>query len=302
MRLISHTVQYQNTDDVFTLYHLTDLHIGAAACDEKLLRQDIQRIAADPSARWIGGGDYLDAIARKGDKRYMEDTLAPWLRGKNDVVGQQRDYAADLLSPIAGKCLGLIKGNHESAVEKYNDRAIYHELVRIIAQAAGKEDSELALGVHGYINLSFQYLAANSTGHGWRMTIYTHHGFGGGGMPGAHALTLGRILGRYECDLALMGHRHVGQHLSTPYVKALNKSVIEQNRVAMFVPSYLNWRIIPSNGTNRPVDTYSEEHGMGPVPLGTTPVVVEPFKRNFSLIVSNNPESSLVDRIARRSA
>lgn len=296
MQIITRQLQYDNPDTLFTLYHLTDMHIGAAACDEKLLRQDIQRVADDPNAYWIGGGDYIDAIARKGDKRYMEDTLAPWLRGKNDVIGYQIDYVTDLLAPIAHKCLALVKGNHEAAAEKYADRAVYAEIVRRLAAVAKVEPKTLALGVHGFVNLSFRYVAPNSEGRGWAMKIYTHHGYGGGSLPGGHALALGRVLGDVDCDLALLGHRHVGQHIQKVTTRSLQKSIVQVQRMGVFVPSYLGAHVTPSTDW-RPVDTYAEEHGLRPTPLGTTPIVIQPYERSFHLIVSSNSSSHL--RIVR---
>ena len=122
MRTLRKTIYYPSRSTTIRLYNLTDVHCGARACDEKLFRQKIDEIAADPHAYWVGGGDYVDAICRAGDKRYHELTIAPWLYGKNDVMGRQRDRFVEMVAPIANKCLAMASGNHEFAAEKWYDR------------------------------------------------------------------------------------------------------------------------------------------------------------------------------------
>lgn len=110
VKVITHKLPYSGPSAQFAIWHLTDLHLGAAACDEKLLQAHINEIAADDNARWIGGGDFIDCIARVGDKRYDEDAMAGWVRGKKDVVGLEARRFVELVTPIAHKCLGLVEG------------------------------------------------------------------------------------------------------------------------------------------------------------------------------------------------
>jgi len=149
VKTLHHTVYTESRSETYRLYYLTDMHVGARACDEALLQAYIQRIAADEHALWIGGGDYLDAITRRGDKRYVEDVLAPWLWGRPDVMGAQRDYWIEMMRPIAGKCIGLVRGNHERAAERYYDRDIYGELVAAIAGAQDRDAGKPATVARG---------------------------------------------------------------------------------------------------------------------------------------------------------
>lgn len=213
MQITHHKVAYKSRSDTFRFWHLTDLHLGASACHEKRLSADIQRIADDPYALWLGGGDYIDAICHVGDKRYNPASLAPWALGESDVMGAQIDRVVSMLKPITHKCVGLISGNHESAALKYYGRNVYWEIVKGINQGVARRPEDLALGVQGFVVLHFRRYTKNSSGNGWPLTIYAHHGYGGGRMPGGHALTLGRVLGNFECDIAFMGHRHIEMHL-----------------------------------------------------------------------------------------
>ena len=50
MNLITERIQYHSRTDEFRLWHLTDTHIGARSCDEKLLKRHIKQIVDDPFA------------------------------------------------------------------------------------------------------------------------------------------------------------------------------------------------------------------------------------------------------------
>lgn len=285
MKTLRQTIYYPSRANTFRLYYLTDLHVGAKACDENLLRRDIAAIESDPRAYWIGGGDYIDAIARKGDKRYRESELASWLAGKDDVMGQQRDYLVDMLAPIAHKCLGLIDGNHEDAAIRYYDRNIYGEIVTKIADIAGRPPPSLALGTQGFVIINWRRGTPDDWGGTWSMVVYCHHGYGGGRLPGAHALALGRILGDYECDLAMTGHRHIEQVLSKARVCPSGYGAKKKISYAAFVASYLDTFIKPSSDT-MPLDTYPERKGLPASKLGTFPIVIKPSDRRISLHVN----------------
>jgi hypothetical protein len=285
VQTISHVIGYPSRTSTFRLWHLTDWHIGAAACDEKLLRKHVQQIADDPNARWIGGGDYLDCISRKGDKRHHEETLAPWLHGKDDPIELQLERVLDIMQPIADKCLGLLQGNHEWAALQHSDRDVYRSLITRLAKEAKREPHTLALGAQGFIVTNFRRMTGTTAGNNWRMTTYVHHGYGGGRLPGGHALALGRVLGDYDCDIALMGHRHVSVSLVKTIVRPGPFGYQEHHRLGVFTPSYLRSYIIPSKGARRPVDTYPEKVGLPNTVVGATPLLIDPFARTYSATV-----------------
>lgn len=280
MKTIRHSLEYSSALDTFRLYHLTDWHVGARAFNEKLFRQHVKAIADDPTAYWIGGGDYIDAVTQVNDKRYKPETLAAWVLGHTDLMAAQADYAVDLIKPIAHRCLGLVEGNHEWTARNHYARDIYAYIVKEIAHEAGKTAGDLALGAGGFVVLSFTRVSGKTKANQWRFRIFAHHGYGGGRLPGGHALTLGRALGDYEADLILMGHRHV---LSV-VPKVIQRYNGPFTRYAAFVPSYLNSTIEP-NADGMPVDTYPELMGLPATPIGTFPIEVMPFERRVELRV-----------------
>jgi len=283
MRTLRHVLYYPSRSDRITLYNLTDLHIGAAACNEKLFLQKVEEIAATPHTYWVGGGDYVDAIARVGDKRYHELTIAPWLYGKNDVMGHQRDRFLEMVEPIADKCLGLVSGNHEFAAERWYDRDLYWEIVTGVARQAKRDPGELALGVGGFLVLRFRRGTPQSYGGSKTITIFITHGWGGGRLPGGHALTLGRTMGDYAADLILMGHRHVQQLVIKTITVPSGSTAKVTRRYGVYCGTYLGAYVRPSDG--RPVDTYPEHKGLPPSPVGTPTILVKPDQASIQVLV-----------------
>lgn len=293
MRTIKPVIYYPSREDTFSLWYLTDLHLGAKACDEKLLKQHIKAIEDDPNARWIGGGDYIDAICHVGDKRYHPETLADWTLGETDIMGAQVDYFLNLTKPIAGKCLGLGSGNHENVSLRFYSRNIYWELVKGLATHANVPPESLGYGVQGYILPTFRRGNESSYGNSWQMVIYAHHGYGGGRLPGGHALTLGRTLGDTYCDLALMGHRHVLQVLSKQQVYPGRRGVATRESWGVFMPSYLG-QYLPISKNGKTVDTYPEQAALPAQTLGAFPIEVLPMERRFRMLITSTPNDVIL--------
>lgn len=283
MRTLKHTIYYPSVTDQFRLWHLTDLHVGAKACDEALLASHIKQIANDPNAYWIGGGDYVEAIAHHDKKRWKPETVAKWALGHTDVIGRQRDYVLDMLSPIADKCVGLVAGNHEFECDKHYARNIYWEIVTSLAQKKGVAPETLGLGVQGYVVTVFRRGKGKKDNGGnpaWKMVTFIHHGFGGGALAGSHALTLQRMMLRHPCDLLLMGHRHTSVLLPVHRVLPSDANANTYTAWGMFSQSYLRSYIEPmENGM--PVDTYAEQKGLGSNDVGAFPVEITPDQKRI---------------------
>lgn len=285
MKTIFHKNIYASDYDSFNLWHITDAHVGAKSFAEKLFKQHVQQIADDENAIWLFGGDAIDAICQVGDKRYKPETIASWALGHTDILQVQADYFVELIRPIIPKLLAVEEGNHEWSCRSYYARDIYAYIVSRIADIGGKKPGELALGAGGFVSLNFRRQALNSTGQGWNYNIYTTHGYGGGRLPGGHALTLGRVLGDYNCDLALLGHRHVLSVISKSVVSPHFKGSQTHQRFGVFMPSYLQ-STIPVAPSEMPIDLYPELIGLPATPLGSFPIEIYPGQRKVTLHVN----------------
>jgi len=274
MRTLNHTLYYPGRGTLFTFWDLTDIHLGHAACDEPMFRADIAAIAADPFAYWIGGGDYVDAIPRKGDRRYSETSIARWLWGENDPVGLQIERMVDLLRPIAPKCLGLRSGNHEGLILDAYDRDVYREIVKGVATAAGREMRDLALSIEGFVRVRFRRGTPDSFGGVTTLTIYLHHGAGGGRKRGADALRMEETLLQYDADLVFLGHRHKAMAFPLQVVCAAGRGVRMRDRLGVWGGSYLH-PYLPDD-RDIPADNYPQRKHLPPVRAGMVPVLVKP--------------------------
>ena len=208
MKIIRRKWHGLNRSSRFTLYPVGDVHLGNSACDERLFRSVVQRIAEDDNALWIGLGDYADFI-NMSDPRFSTEALSSWVRMSHlgDLARAQSERFLDIVQPIASKCLGLVEGNHERSIQKHYERSIYSEIVSGIKEMGGFDaDLPLAFGYSGWLMLHFY--RSQKDAQGTLLRVYLHHGFVGGRLAGAKALNMQRVLWNHECDLAIMGHSH----------------------------------------------------------------------------------------------
>jgi len=257
--------------DEFHLYPISDPHIGAAACDEDKLSALVSTIAADDRAYWLGGGDYCDFINRGDMKRFDPAALASWLTVADlaDLARAERDHFLDITQPIAGKCLGLVEGNHERTILSHYERDVYSEIVTATKER-GKfaSDHQLAFGYSGYLDLNFYRSDGKSAGT--KILVSVHHGYVGGRLAGAKALNMQRWLWTHHCDLALFGHSHNTeiQIESVEFVDGKG-NIRYQNRIGAFMGTFLR------SGIND-VDTYSSRAGYAPMPVSYLEITFRP--------------------------
>ena len=210
-RCTRRSIVYPSRSDRYTVYLLSDLHVGSAFCDERLLRRTVDRINEDPHALWLGLGDYAEWINRR-DPRAAEEERASWCWGHSDIAAEQVEFLTRLFKDVWPKCVGLIKGNHESTILRHTERDVYQRLVEaaIPSRARAGLEGKLGLGVGGYIRLSFK----RKDGGTWTCDIFATHGSVGGRKAGGKALRLQDLWGSHEAAVVVMGHSH--QPMSFP--------------------------------------------------------------------------------------
>ena len=206
--------------DMFELYPLGDIHIGALNCAEKQFRRLVQDILHNPRAYWVGGGDMLDAVILQDQKRFDPACIPSWmLSGKAasiqkrlmDMVSAQRDRFLSIVEPIKDRCIGLLEGNHEYAILRHHNRNITKELCD-------------GLGVPNltdcaFVRMKFQRnVPGNSVNPSAFVRMFITHGCGGGRTAGAEPNHLARMAADKACEIALRGHSHV-QHILPPVTR-----------------------------------------------------------------------------------
>jgi len=105
-----------------------------------------------------------------------------------------------------------VLGNHDDYVSYSTDKDAYRDIIRNLSDVDEVEDSPIALGMEGFVVLRFRRVKkGGASSDTWTVVLYVHHGFGGGRLAGGHALALERTLNDHDCDIALIGHRHIIQ-------------------------------------------------------------------------------------------
>jgi len=175
------------------------MHIGSAYCDEKTLQTDINRIAEDPNALWVGMGDMCEWVQRN-DPRFSTEELAPWITTKTrDIAKAEREHTVEMLWPIKDKCLGLIEGNHERSIARHNERDVYAQLA---------EDLELGedslLGPAGFLRVVFSC----NGGKAFTLRIFLTHGWWSGRYYSSSVFPLEKLAGDVEADMIVCAHNH----------------------------------------------------------------------------------------------
>lgn len=287
MRALTAHVSHGSRSDVIRIKPFFDVHLGTRSCDEHRLDEDIAEVLADPNAYAVLGGDICEFIVRS-DKRFRQSELAQWLQGPiDDIADAQIEYTLAKFRPLAaaGKILAVLVGNHETQILKRYERDVFQEIVRGLR----KGDRRIGIGYEGFLVLYVQRKNSKKRpggmdGHtdksdSWRVVFYLHHGYGGGILEGGHALTLGRIFKSYNCDIALLGHRHVTAHLTNVQLEVSPGGTLrERHQVAAFCGSYRrSYR--DDDGRETDNTSYEEEKGLPPHVVGTPWVRLYPDKK-----------------------
>jgi predicted phosphodiesterase len=252
--LIRH-IPYNSRSAYFNIYFLGDIHLGAAHCDEVLLKQTVEHIRKDGRALVFLMGDIVDAILPK-DKRFEAGLVAEWV-DRSNVLGSQVKEACKILKPIGGKVIGILDGNHEEKVKQDQSFRIKRELIdRMGADGFIWKD----LSYSSLVRLIFAWRAGKSS-HINSLTLYLHHGWGGGRGDATNQYK--EMMASYEADWFVFGHTHKRYVMDELFYK-LNRAgdLVETRRVSGRSGTFL-----------RTVDkgdeaSYGEQKGYRPTPRG----------------------------------
>lgn len=262
--------------DEFKIVPLFDIHCGVKPCRENLLKARVKEIAEN-GWYWIGGGDYCDFVNRS-DPRYSPHILADWFTVSMtaDIAGAQVAHLNEILKPIAPQCLGLLMGNHETAIHKHYERFIFSDIITNIKEAGKFDgDEKLAMGYSGWLLLKFHHSKIGERRAGTETVLFAlHHGFTGGRLAGAKALAMQRFLWQKECDIGLMGHSHntEAQIEQVEYVDRAGNFAVKKRHGA-FCGTFLD-TTLPG------IETYSAVKGYPPMPVGGVEVKLMPRSAN----------------------
>lgn len=275
MRVITHSIRYSSRGDIVRITPLGDIHLGNALCDEKLLRETVAEIEADPLHYWGGMGDYGDFINRS-DRRHRESHLAPWLHGVDDLSTAQIDRIVEILGPIKDKCLWLVRGNHEDLIHKKYEHDVYAELCRRLGACV---ERPLEIGYRGFVRVRLH--RGRARGGTFTVVFYIHHGYGGGRLEGAKALKLGRLPKSWRADIYLYGHSHVKYALPAHAVEPARGAdkLVGRDLWLLMTGTFLR-----SYDVEGKLEVYSEEKDFPPTAIGVPEIRITPDKGRIRVL------------------
>ena len=201
--------EHFDAGDTFTLWPLSDFHLGAADTDEDALRAHIAEIAEDPYARWIYLGDIGDLIDHRDAKRFHPGMLpqryADAMFAEGGIPSEVVAHALEIMEPIKKKGWAWLSGNHERSVRKRYDREIGSEI-------SGQLGIPY-LGYGGFLKVDFAYNKGATAPEGhkrdYRPLVFDlHHGWQGGRRSGSKINQLELELSYSDADIILRGHSH----------------------------------------------------------------------------------------------
>src|SRR4030042_2490577 len=246
-------IYYGSRTDKIKLYNLADLHIGSACCAEDKLAEDIKSINEDPFAYWCGGGDYIDAITTD-DKRWDPTSVNSKRFTIADLARcgmSQMEAAADILSPIKEKCLGMLLGNHEKAYMNHKEQ---DDLQRWLCKTLGV----INLGYCAFADIMFtrstlpqvkevgsilshEYLAQGRL-TALRKRVFLHHGAGYANTEGGKLNRLLQFMMRFPlAAIYFVGHVHdeMGKRLTILDANSRCDKIVGVEKIGLISGGYL---------------------------------------------------------------
>ncbi len=182
---------------VIKLYCLGDIHAGTIHCVEKDIKEKIREIKETKDAYWVGMGDYAEFIT-PSDRRFdpSQKAVADWVEQDN-IAETQTKWVVDLFSPIKDKCLGLLYGNHEESIRKFN----HDNVQKNICERLGVSN----LGFSCFLKLK-THRNTQSDVRNYRCALT--HGASSAITEGAKLMALMRWMKSTEADIYAYAHIH----------------------------------------------------------------------------------------------
>jgi len=298
-------IPYASRRTEVEVWPLADLHLGNAGADLDRFKQDVEAIRRNPHALWFGLGDMADFIA-PDDRRFdasVLDSRVLEVSNLADLGHHLVESVADLLAPIAHRCIGVAIGNHDDTF--YRRHHAYHlhdhfiRRLRSASDAAGAPAPVLDFQTCAMFDLVFVrcpaygkpsitapriYRRLSDIPHlqrrpshnftTWRTRWVVHHGTGAPRTHGAKANALHRMSLNWDADIYVQAHLHTPEAMPIT-VLAGNRTctaIRPRNLLLVRTGSYL--RAYSERGG------YAERQMLEPSPLGANVITVVPDKRH----------------------
>jgi predicted phosphodiesterase len=212
---------------------MSDNHHDSTLCNRTLEKQHLDEALRRGASIFIFG-DYFDSMQGHFDPRRNMDELRPEYR-RSDYFDFVVEDSAEFLQPYAKNILMIARGNHETAVLKYNNTDLTDRLV--YALNSRNKTSIVSGGFGGWIRLM---LAASTGVPQGSVKMKYYHG-GGGDAPVTRGMidTNRQAVYLPDADVVINGHNHQAYIIPIARERLSGKGVLSFD-VATFVriPGY----------------------------------------------------------------
>lgn len=194
-------LHYESPAERFNIIPMGDIHLGNVGCDVRRLKDLVRWIANKDNTYWLGMGDYIDAI-NYTDPRFDPKTVDKRYLAAGDLdkmIQMQINDLIDILEPIADKCLGLHRGNHEEKIRREYHYDILYELWRGLCLNGTAMLYDAAL-------TRLKFVRGR---HVTKVDIFSAHGNVGGRKGGNKINRLEDLMGYFDADIYLLAHSHI---------------------------------------------------------------------------------------------
>jgi hypothetical protein len=241
----------KDTRAVVPVVGLGDFHLGAKTCDLNLIHKVIKWIK-EHDAWWVGMGDFLEFSTKSSvGSGVYDQTMNP---------GEQIKVCVDLLQPIANRCIGLLKGNHEERGYKTDGN---DPMATIAAQLKTNLTGSGSVTYFGWDGVFVISNPEKTTTHRSCYSFLAFHSYSGNKNVGLAMNWVEReVRGFLEgVDVVMKAHDH-NRGLSPPdeglVFNKSNLGIGRSKRYTVLTGHFLNWE-----------NSYASAKPMKPKPKGT---------------------------------
>ena len=262
-------VKMKHGHEPWYLIPFGDIHRDSPQCAVDRWHEDLAEWKSIPNKLMLGMGDYTDMLSTSERMIIGHDGLHESTKEQIDQHARRGvKVLSDELKGVGGHWLGLLGGNH---YYQFEDGTTGDN------QLAGQLGTSF-LGVCSFIRILFCW--AGSTNRKAALTIFAHHGAGGGGrLVGGSMNRVAQSAEFADADICLMGHDHNVGILKLKPILGLSGNnqgelrVIERQRWVGRTGSYLKAYVDGKKSYN--VDAARSPSSLGHIKFEITPTRFE---------------------------
>jgi hypothetical protein len=270
MELVSHAIPAKVGQEILVM-PVGDIQWSGRDAEVAMgmLQRHIQW-GVDQGAWFIGMGDYIDFMSPSNRQKFQNAGL--YDTTVKSVDDKARSLTEDLylkaLKPSKGRWLGLLEGHH---YHQYRDGTTTDQ------ELAGMLDAPF-LGTSAFVRLVLQMTKTQRA----PVTIWCHHGVGGGGKLGAPLNKIENLMSSWEADIYLMGHHHKKvagpiDRIEPVWGKGNSSAgLIHRTKIIACTGSFLKGYAAGDKDGKVPRGGYVEQKMLNPVSLGGILVGITP--------------------------